>query len=1106
MAIFQGTLPEFIAAQLKAREMVISQWGDTGDKDQKKNPIFKTGVIPRQDQFLRYTTGKNAWVKMTSLVDYNSKIIKNGRFQSDNRYVGTQLAKKYVLEGGTLLNNSSLRQGVNKFDGGSYGSDLDLISKNDKKTRVDRLYGIRPMPGIESVSVISVSAYGSLKEATVTFYAWDRHQLSELEILFMRPGYSVLLEWGWSQYLKHGDVVSGGINGYPDNISIENFTTSIDAFASNISDEIIYSAISDNRRKYCGNYDGLLGFVKNFSWNLLPNGGFQCTTTLISKGEVLESLKASTTSPVILGPQNVVTTITSELNENRPILSFFEKVFLNLIGYINSSEITANGGQLNPNLTADGTPVIATEDQQQSILNSTIEGGKSIVANVKKRHPGLVDNDIKVIKPIDGGSNGSAIEYISFDWFLGILNTYFIPKNNKGENIVRLGYDHKDGGIYTINFLITEDTVSIDPTTCLVFNQKSTFVTGDKSNNPGPYAYESFSFDGTGFIAGPDSKTFKIQDDDVGNSNAVGDLRCVYVSIQKIIDVYRELYTPDGVLVIDLVTKMLDYINLALGGINDLKLQTDREKGIIIIDIKYLETGKTKNNKFIFDPLGLKSICRNVKINSRIFSDMSTMISIGAAANNTNNIGDIYSSTQAFFNQGIEDRIQRQVGYELSSKNQLKIGTETITGELVYVYQVANNVISLRNYIKYKVTGIEEYQGKPVNYGVTYVPTANEVLNASSLLQTIQYQINGNDLDYKAFIPYELEIELDGICSPTIGSIIRLSPDILPKDYGNKNVGFVITKANHSLKSNDWVTNLVAQIILLDTNEIAPKKNKARLVDLIDKIIKAIEQTTYLKYALTDYLMYLIYQSIYQLTKQKPPDDNIVSNINITPEFLTNDHLNSSLQTYTFKDFYGKWISFWRGGESVFLGIGSPDCKEGIDINNLTNFPQNSNDISLIGNDGKQIPFNMNQFQGWTYDDNNTNPSINKTFLQTGTSDSRGDGYQILSPFLSTDTFSNFLKKYQLEENKDLIQLNPPTRVINITNNYIDVKTLYTQCLNYIMNVYLPNTSQNDFKGTTSSILSVWFSMGGDDNKNKKYFGDKWNNVKSIKDDTPTGD
>jgi hypothetical protein len=1006
MSIFQGTLPEYIAAQLKAREKVVSQWGDTGDKDQKKNPIFKTGVIPRQDQFLRYTTGKNAWVKMTSLVDYNSKIIKNGRFQSDNRYVGTQLAKKYVLEGGTLLNNSSLRQGVNKFDGGSYGSDLDLISKNDKKTRIDRLYGIRPMPGIESVSVISVSAYGSLREATVTFYAWDRHQLSELEILFMRPGYSVLLEWGWSQYLKHGDVISGGINGYPDNISIENFTTSIDAFASNISDNIIYDAIDDTRKKYCGNYDGLLGFVKNFSWNLLPNGGFQCTTTLISKGEVLESLKASTTSPVILGPQNVVTTITSELNENRPILSFFEKVFLNLIGYINSSEITANGGQLNPNLTADGTPVIATEDQQQSILNSTIEGGKSIVANVKKRHPGLVDNDIKIIKPIDGGSNGSAIEYISFDWFLGILNTYFIPKNNKGENIVHLGYNYENGEFWQTNFLITEDTVSIDPTTCLVFNWESTFVTGDKDGTPAPNAYQSFSFDGTGFVVGNGSTVVKLQ----SQGNSVGDLRCVYVSIQKIIDVYRELYTPDGVLVIDLVTKMLDYINLALGGINDFKLQTDRRKGIIILDVKYLETGKTKNNKFIFDPLGLKSICRNVKINSRIFSDMSTMISIGAAANNTNNIGDIYSSTQAFFNQGIEDRIQRQVGYELSSKNQLKIGTETITGELVYVYQVANNIISLRNYIKYKVNGIKEYQGKPVDYYVAYVPTANEVLNASSLLQTIQYQINGNDLDYKAFIPYELEIELDGITSPTIGSIIRLSPDILPKDYGNKNVGFVITKANHSLKSNDWVTNLVAQIILLDTNEIAPKKNKARLVDLIDKIIKAIEQTTYLKYALTDYLMYLIYQSIYQPSSK----DGITTNINITPEFLTDDRLNNSLQTYTFKDFYDKWILFWRGAaQTTFLGtLGSPDCKEGIDINNLTNFPQNSNDISLIGNDGKQIPFNINQFQEWTYDDKNTNPSINKTFLQTGAGDSRGDKFQNLSPFLSTDAFSDFLKKF----------------------------------------------------------------------------------------------
>ena len=72
----------------------------------------------------------------------------------------------------------------------------------------DRTYGVRPMPGITNVEIKSKSAYGSLREAIVTFYAWDKKQLEDLEKLYMRVGYYVLLEYGWSMYLD----TNAGIN------------------------------------------------------------------------------------------------------------------------------------------------------------------------------------------------------------------------------------------------------------------------------------------------------------------------------------------------------------------------------------------------------------------------------------------------------------------------------------------------------------------------------------------------------------------------------------------------------------------------------------------------------------------------------------------------------------------------------------------------------------------------------------------------------------------------------------------------------------------------------------------------------------------------------
>jgi hypothetical protein len=42
-----------------------------------------------------------------------------------------------------------------------------------------------------------------------------------------------------------------------------------------------------------GNYDALLGYVKNYNWSARDDGGYDCSTTIISLGEVLESLKCN---------------------------------------------------------------------------------------------------------------------------------------------------------------------------------------------------------------------------------------------------------------------------------------------------------------------------------------------------------------------------------------------------------------------------------------------------------------------------------------------------------------------------------------------------------------------------------------------------------------------------------------------------------------------------------------------------------------------------------------------------------------------------------------------------------------------------------------------
>jgi hypothetical protein len=885
MSIFKSTLKPVIAAQLKARESIVSQWGDSKAVDAKGNPIYKELVAPRDSKFLQYVAGKNSWVRMISFVNYDSKIYsaKTGKLVNDGKYTGDQLAKKYVLEGGTLYQGSSLRSGVGESNS-VYGSDLDFnnASRTTDTTKVlgiNRPLGLRPMPGITGVTVTNKSAYGSLREATVQFMAWDKQQLEELEILFMRTGYSVLLEWGWSQYIDH--KIPTNLNDYPEVTGITTFTTkTIDPFSANqLTDNLIYTKIDSDIETTKGNYDAILGYVKNFSWQLMPNGGFQCSTTLISRGEIIETLKASGNPNIILGSSYTPPSLSSV--PPKPVLSNFEKIFLNIIGKINESEwvksYSFGGGNIQGELYISGS---TTDDQK--ILRDQAD---AVYADIKTRLIKNVSAYIKgpwnnytvdtaggtgidldtqvIIKLSDGKTQGTGIEYISMNAFIAIINEFFIYKNKKNNKpAVSIAIP------YNTPCLASIDSVSIDPTTCLIQNSRATFIT-DKANGFSPVVYSQL--DTTSLTLGASATPASISKFEflAPGTTSVGLVGNIFVSMSKIIQLYRSLYGgPDGVDIIQLLQEVLDAVSLALGGINDFKLYTDRNF-VQIIDAKYLENSG-KNGKFKFDLIGLKSICRDVKINSRIFAEQSTMIAIGAGTtgDSTGNLGDIYSSTQTYFNRGLTDRIMLPTFDDPTAPATLTLGATVISGSDVYYYNIFKNLESLSSYLNVNVLG------KPTGgsgWMVTSVPQENEVINAGSLLKTMHYQLNGSDVDFKALIPFELEITLDGIGGLVIGQIFTIDKSILPRDYYNKNLGFIITGINHNLQNNDWTTTVRTQICLLDNDKITDKYivDKSKLKSIISAARVDQAKNGYLLCAIADYM---VNQYTYIVSKYKNND------------------------------------------------------------------------------------------------------------------------------------------------------------------------------------------------------------------------------------------
>lgn len=982
MSIFKSTLKPFVAAQLKAREKVIGQIENN-----------KAGIGPRDNTFLRYTTGKNGWVRMVSMVDYNSqKFSKNkGRFEDDGRYVSNQLTKKYILEGGTLYEGSNgfyLRRGVNQKDG-IYGSNIDKISADPKSNQIDRTYGIRPMPGITSVSIQNKSAYGSLREATVNFYAWDKHQLEELEVLFMRPGYSVFIDWGWSQYLNHGPAKQS-INSYPDNIRIENLYAPLPSdLLSPINEGKIYNIIDTNIEKYNGNYDAMIGFVKNFSWQMMSNGGWQCSTTIISRGEAIEEIKASNNPRTIIGSktaENPAAGLNTSVEPPPPLLSFFEKLFLTIKGSLNYSEFgglapgtppiapsgtsgtsgasgtagTSGVAKVDANKTptpngtsgtsgtsgvaggefyiqgADASAVLgkvleefnfikqalAEDTTKYKIYTSNDDGSK---AGVYTYNGYKVTNFPGGVLPAEGSTDGSGIEYISFDLFIAILQRFFIPKDeNTKEPILYFVVPGRTP------CLMSEDTVSIDPTTCLVRNQFATFITG-LSTGFEPVLYTNLNWNGTQLTPGsqiqigtfpfdtfvkdkkinvPDpkdkDKTVEVDQKVV----SIGEIGNIYISLGKIIQTYRDLSNSSGVNITDLVSNLLEDISMALGGINDFKLYTDRNL-VQIIDAKYLEVGESSSSKFKMDLIGLRSICRDVKINSKIFPEQASMVAIGAAAGgSSNNVGDVYSSSQVIFNKGLKDRVIRDLGFDEGNTN----APSMIEGENLYYFQIYDNIKALTSYIKTKVLGVDELGTRGYNSIMT--PNSEEITNASSMLKTLHYQINGKDVDFKAFVPFELEITLDGIGGCVVGQIFTIDQSILPRDYYNKNLGFVITGISHMLQNNDWTTTLKTQICLLDNGDYPSTVDKAKLKEAIATIRQQNQARAYVFYALADYVIYLLVRMMTDdgsAIKAKTPflagTEAVIKGSGMDTEYFDKSNLQNALYRLTDKknDFPGDY-------------------------------------------------------------------------------------------------------------------------------------------------------------------------------------------------------
>ena len=180
------------------------------------------------------------------------------------------LEEPVILMGGELNKDGKMTAGydeiygprkINTYKKDEFGKVLDSVEKSnvtENKTK-------RPMPGIKSIDVQFKGGQRAIREGSVSWTCWSFEEIDRLMPHFLSVGKTVLLEWGWVY----------------DANSIQQMPTFIgnDGIKKEAYTKYKNSVLDAN-----GDFDMIIGVVKNFDYTTRADGGFDCTTTISSMG------------------------------------------------------------------------------------------------------------------------------------------------------------------------------------------------------------------------------------------------------------------------------------------------------------------------------------------------------------------------------------------------------------------------------------------------------------------------------------------------------------------------------------------------------------------------------------------------------------------------------------------------------------------------------------------------------------------------------------------------------------------------------------------------------------------------------------------------------
>ena len=301
----------------------------------------------RDNETIAWLNSNGAFVRLKSSVDVISGSLRPG-YEGDNP---AQFASRFTLHGG--IGGGDTYTPADEKNKLPYSPQAGVFSNTNNNPIYgyggpSEHVGLKPMPGIEKVSIKTVGE-GYLREATINLRVNTPEHLNLLDILYFRPGYSVLLEWGHTAYFTNDEIYEN--NPYRE-ISL----------SGGYKKETILNLIEKNRKESSYNYDAMFAVIENFQWDFRDDGGYNVTLKLISTGDIIDSLKIGGVSNSINPPEeekdkedkninpSVLEFNKSALHQNLiPILYSNSGVYLDLLN--KKSHFIEKGERSTPNLS-----------------------------------------------------------------------------------------------------------------------------------------------------------------------------------------------------------------------------------------------------------------------------------------------------------------------------------------------------------------------------------------------------------------------------------------------------------------------------------------------------------------------------------------------------------------------------------------------------------------------------------------------------------------------------------------------------------------------------------------------------------------------------------